>query len=183
VETEEGAEEMEKAGESSEEIEVLLENLESLRKVKEGDKNFKLTYFESGSKKLLDGREIVDTITKAIAETEGLFNQLTRSDSPKEQFFSKQEILWHQETLREYIQEAFQMCEKDQAAFPKSLDKVLNLKVLKDLYSKLSQENWSNAMNYSSFKEHIEELKVEFLDNSTPQLDYLQSLTDELKKG
>jgi len=183
VEAEEVAEEMEKVEESSEEIEVLMNNLESFRKVKEGDKNIKLTYFESGNKKLLDGREVVDTIAKTITEADGLFNQLTGSDSPKEQFFSKQEILWHQETLREYVQEASQMCEKDQAAFPEFLDKVFNLEVLKDLYSRLSQENWSNATNYSSFKEHIEELKAEFLDKSTPQLAYLQSLTDELNQG
>lgn len=183
VEVKELEEELMKAEESSEEIETLRDTLDSYRKVKEGDKNINLTYFESGEEKFLDGQEIVDTITKTISEAEGLYEQLTGSDSPKEQFFSKQEILWHQETLREYIHEAIQMFEKEQASFPKFLDNVLNKGVLEDLNNSLSQENWSNAENFSSFKSQIEELSVNFLEKSTPTLSYLQTLIDELKQG
>ena len=130
---------------------------------------------------LLDGQEVVETLTRTIEETEGLFERLAESDSPKEQFFAKQEILWHQEMLREYIQEVLLMCEEEQAKFTKSLDKVLNPAMLKDLQIRLDQENLTNTTNFASFKEFVKELKADFLDKSTPQLTYLQSLLSELK--
>lgn len=169
------------AGGSPEEIEILLDDLESCRRTKEGNKTIKLSYFESGGKKILDAGQIVDIVKKSLSEAEGLFDQLTRLNSPKEQFFSKQEILWHQEMLRDYIQEAIEMCEMEKASFPKILDRVFNLNVLKDFYSRLSQENWSNAENFAAFKEYAESLKADYIDRSTPQLDFLKSLMKELE--
>lgn len=162
---------------------ALMESLEESRKNAENEKDIELSYFESGEKKLLDGQELIDTIAKAVTEADGLFETLTESGSPKEQFFSKQEILWRQETLREYIQTVLGMCEEKQADFPKALDKVFNTKKLKDLQERLTQENWSNSVNFSSFKDYIEELKAEFIDKSTPRHTYLQSVLDELKDG
>ncbi|MCJ7581868.1 MAG: hypothetical protein MUP98_15220, partial [Candidatus Aminicenantes bacterium] len=118
--------------------------LEKFRKSINGEKGIKLTYFENNKKMILDGQDIFNAIDKDVEEAQKLYDKLSKTQSPKEQFFTKQEIIWHQETLREFILTTLKVCEKENAVLSQSTADVLNISVLKKILDKVSRENWSN---------------------------------------
>jgi hypothetical protein len=162
-------------------VEVLSSQLEPLRKSVEGDKNIKLTYFDNNKKVILDGKDILAAIDKSIEEANNLYQKLTQTQSPKEQFFIKQEIIWHQEALREVILTAIKMCDKENAALPQYTSSELNTEKLHKILEKVSQENWSNKDYFHSFKQFASELKAAYQTRTTPWAAYLKSLVDELE--
>lgn len=161
----------------------LKRTLEKCRKSIDGEKGIKLTYFENQKKMILDGQDIFDAIDKDVEEVQKLYDKLSKTQSPKEQFFTKQEIIWHQETLREFILTTIKVCEKEHAVFSQSTAEVLNMGVLKNIFDKVSQENWSNRDYFSSFFQFASELKAAYLEKTTPKIDHLKSLIDELEIG
>jgi len=157
--------------------------LEKYRKSIDGEKGIKLTYFENNKKMILDGQDIFKAIDKGVEEVQKLYDKLSKTQSPKEQFFTKQEIIWHQETLREFILTTIKVCEKEHAALPQSTAEVLNMGVLEKILDKVSQENWSNKDYFSSFFKFASELKEAYLEKTTPKTNHLKSLIDELEIG
>lgn len=157
--------------------------LEKCRKSIDGEKGIKLTYFENQKKMILDGQDIFDAIDKDVEEVQKLYDKLSKTQSPKEQFFTKQEIMWNQEKLREFILTTIKLCEKEHAVFSQSTAEVLNMGVLKNILDKVSQENWSNRDYFSSFFQFASELKAAYLEKTTPKTDHLKSLIDELEIG
>lgn len=157
--------------------------LEKCRKSIDGEKGIKLTYFENQKKMILDGQDIFDAIDKDVEEVQKLYDKLSKTQSPKEQFFTKQEIMWHQETLREFILTTIKVCEKEHAIFSQSTVEVLNMGVLKKIFDKVSQENWSDKDYFSSFFQFASELKAAYLEKTTPKTNHLKSLIDELELG
>ncbi len=67
-----------------------------------------------------------------------------------------------------------------QSSLDNELDK---LKKIKELFDKVSQENWSNRDYFSSFFQFASELKAAYLEKTTPKIDHLKSLIDELEIG
>ncbi len=157
--------------------------LEKYRKSIDGEKGIKLTYFENNKKKILDGLDILNAIDKDVDGAQKLYDKLAKTQSPKEQFFTKQEIIWHQETLREFILTTIKVCEKEHADLSQSTAEVLNLDVLKKTLEKVSQENWSNKDYFSSFFKFASELKASYLEKTTPKPNHLKTLIDELEIG
>jgi len=157
--------------------------LEKFRKSIDGEKGIKLTYFENNKKMILDGQDIFKAIDKDVEEVQKLYDKLSKTQSPKEQFFTKQEIIWHQETLREFILTTIKVCEKEHAVLPQSTAEVLDMGVLKKILDKVSQENWSNKDYFSSFFQFASELKAAYLEKTSPKTKHLKSLIDELEIG
>ena len=129
---------------------------------------------------ILDGQDIFNAIDKDVEEAKKLYDKLSKTQSPKEQFFTKQEIIWHQETLREFILTTLKVCEKENAVLSQSTADVLNISVLKKILDKVSRENWSNKDYFSSFIQFSGELKAAYLEKTTPKTNYYKSLLDEL---
>ena len=157
--------------------------LEKFRKSIDGEKGIKLTYFENNKKMILDGQDIFNAIDKDVEEAQKLYDKLSKTQSPKEQFFTKQEIIWHQETLREFILTTLKVCEKDNAVLSQSTSDVLNISVLKKILDKVSQENWSNKDYFSSFFQFAGELKAAFLEKTMPKTNHYKFLINELNIG
>jgi len=157
--------------------------LEKYRKSIDSEKGIKLTYFENNKKMVLDGLDIFNAIDKDVEGAKKLYDKLSKTESPKEQFFTKQEIIWHQETLREFILTTIKVCEKEQAVLAQSTAEVLNMGILKKILDKVSQENWSNKDYFSSFFKFASELKAAYLEKTTQQTNYLESIIDELEIG
>jgi hypothetical protein len=157
--------------------------LEKFRKSIDGEKGIKLTYFENNKKMILDGQDIFNAIDKDVEEAQKLYDKLSKTQSPKEKFFTKQEIIWHQETLREFILTTLKVCEKEHAVLSQSTADVLNISVLKKILDKVSQENWSNKDYFSSFFQFASELKAAYLEKTTPKTNHYKFLIDELNIG
>lgn len=168
-------------GEEKENFQNLFDVLEKYRKIEARNGNGEIAFFQKEDKVILDGEYMVASIDKSLEEAKRLYIKLSQTESPKEQFFIKQEIINHQEILRKYILRNLKMCEKEGALLPQFTTEILNLDILKDLLEKLSMENWSNPGDFNSFKNLIESLKDAYYARITPPVRYLRSLIEELE--
>jgi hypothetical protein len=158
----------------------LFEVLEGYRKIEARNGNGEISFFQKEGKTILDGEYMVASIDESLEEAKRLYLKLSQTESPKEQFFIKQEIINHQEILRKYILRNLKMCEKEGASMPQFTEDILNLDILKDILERLSIENWSNPADFNSFRSQIEALKDAYYAKITPPVHYLRSLIKEL---
>ena len=121
------------------------------------------------------------SIDESLEEAKRLYLKLSQTESPKEQFFIKQEIINYQEMLRKFLLRYVKMCEKEGASLPQFTTEILNLEILKDILEKLSMENWSNPTDFNSFRTLVESLKDAYYAKITPPALYLRSLIEELE--
>jgi hypothetical protein len=166
--------------EEKESFQHLFEALEKFRKVEARNGNGEISFFQNENKILLDGEYMVASIDESLEEAKRLYLKLGQTESPKEQFFIKQEIINHQEILRKYILRNIKMCEKENAALPEFTIEILNEDILKDVLEKLSMENWSNPADFTAIRTLIETLKDAYYAKITPPIHYLRSLIEEL---
>jgi len=168
------------AGQENGNFQSLFEVLEGYRKIETRNGNGEISFFQKGKKTILDGEYMVASIDESLEEAKRLYLKLAQTESPKEQFFIKQEIINHQEILRKYILRNLKMCEKEGAALPGYTEDILNEDILKEILEKLSMENWSNPGDFSSFRSQIETFKDSYYAKITPPINYLRSLIKEL---
>ena len=168
------------AGQENGNFQSLFEVLEGYRKIETRNGNGEISFFQKDRKTILDGEYMVASIDESLEEAKRLYLKLAQTESPKEQFFIKQEIINHQEILRKYILRNLKMCEKEGATMPKFTEAILNLDILKDILEKLSIENWSNPADFNSFRSLVEALKDAYYARITPPAHYLRSLIREL---
>jgi hypothetical protein len=158
----------------------LFEVLEGYRKIEARNGNGEISFFQKEDKTILDGEYMVSSIDESLEEAKRLYLKLAQTESPKEQFFIKQEIINHQEILRKYILRNLKMCEREGAIMPQFTEEILNLDILREILEKLSMENWSNPGDFNSFRAQIEALKDAYYAKITPPVNYLRSLIKEL---
>jgi hypothetical protein len=166
--------------EDKESFQSLFETLEKYRKVEARNGNGEISFFSKDDKVILDGEHMVASIDESLEEAKRLYAKLSQTESPKEQFFIKQEIINHQEVLRKNVLRNVKLCEKEGAVLPQYTAEILNLDLLKDILEKLSMENWSNPAEFTSFRTTIEALKDAYYAKITPPSYYLRSLIEEL---
>jgi hypothetical protein len=158
----------------------LFEVLENYRKIEARNGNGEISFFQKEDKTILDGEYMVASIDESLEEAKRLYLKLSQTESPKEQFFIKQEIINQQEILRKYILRNLKMCEREGASLPQFTEEILNQNTLKEILEKLSIENWSNPAEFNSFRSQIETLKDAYYAKITPPVHYLRSLIEEL---
>ena len=168
------------AGQENGNFQSLFEILEGYRKIETRNGNGEISFFQKEKKTILDGEYMVASIDESLEEAKRLYLKLAQTESPKEQFFIKQEIINHQEILRKYILRNLKMCEKEGASLPGYTADILNEDILKEILEKLSMENWSNPADFNSFRSQIEAFKDSYYAKITPPINYLRSLIKEL---
>jgi hypothetical protein len=161
-------------------FQALFKILEDYRKIETRNGNGEISFFQKSGKTILDGEYMVASIDESLEEAKRLYMKLAQTESPKEQFFIKQEIINHQEILRKYILRNLKMCEKEGAVLPTYTEDILNLDILKEILEKLSMENWSNPGDFNSFRSYVEAFKDAYYAKITPPINYLRSLIKEL---
>jgi outer membrane biosynthesis protein TonB len=176
---EEAAAEPKKEGEEAS-FQASFDKLEQFRKGSINENNAEISYFENNEKIVLDGEYIVSSLSNCFEEAKKLYIKLSQTESPKDQFFLKQEIIKQQETLRKIMLRSIRMCEKDNCSLPSYTSEILNLDVLKSVLEKVSMQNWSNQDDFASFDSFAKELKDGFYTKITPPAEYLQSIMTEL---
>ena len=159
------------------------ESFETLEKHRKGtcnEENGDVSYFEHNEKIILDGECLISALNNNFEEAQRLYAKLSQTESPKDQFFIKQEIIKYQETLRKLMLRSIRMCEKENCSLPKYTLEILNVDVLKNILEKVSMENWSNQDDFTSFDNYTKALKDAFYSRITPPAFYLKSIIDEL---
>ena len=156
------------------------ETLAKFRKSESAKNDAEVSYFQNNDKMILDGESFVSNLNRDLDEAKKLFTRLTQAESPKDQFFIKQEIIRYQKNLRKIILGSVRMCEKETCSFPEYTSDILNMDVLKDILEKVSMENWSNQDDFHSFNEFAKKIKNTYYERITPWAAYVKSMTEEL---
>ncbi|KKL72455.1 hypothetical protein LCGC14_2084740 [marine sediment metagenome] len=174
-----GGEEDEVSGFPKRRASDALEILEKYKKA-EPEEEAEVVYYENGDKKILDSECIVSAVCSRLEEAEKLYKKLSKTESPIDQFFVKQEIIRSQEALRGVILAGTRMLEKESSVLPEYTIGVMNINVLKEILEKLSMQNWSKKTDFGLFTEYAAKLKKDYYARISSLVDYLKSLIEEL---
>lgn len=161
--------------------EEMLNILENFRKTESTEGNGKISYFQKNNKIVLDGGKIISTIKNCLERAKKNYQEMSQKESPKDQFFLKQEIINNQEFLRKLILRGIKKCEKESCSLPKYTADIINIQNLKDILEKLSIQNWSNEDEFKSFNKYFEALRKTFLAKITPPDAYIRSIIKQLE--
>jgi hypothetical protein len=155
--------------------------LESWRRTEPANGNGEIGYFQNEGKILIDGESLFSATDKTVDEARQLSAKLGQTESPKDQFFIKQELINWQEGLRALFLRVLKMTEKKIWELPEFTAEVLNVQSLRALLERLSMENWSNPEEFASFVAVVTEMKKAYLDRLTPRGAFLRALKKELE--
>jgi hypothetical protein len=162
-------------------FQAVFETLEKYRKSEPTDYNGEISYFQNRDRSVLDGESLIRAIGHILEEARKLYAKIAQTESPKDQFFMKQELINHQEILRKVILRAVKLCERESNTLPRYTEEILNLEVLKDILDKLNMDNWPNDDDFRSFEGLAGRLKDTFYKRITPPARYLKSIVQELE--
>jgi uncharacterized protein YoxC len=157
------------------------EALDQYRKSEDVEGNGYMVFYENKGKIILDGESFVAYLNNNLEEVKKLYYKLQETESPKDQFFTKQEIIKKQDVLRKYMLSFIGKGELEVSDLPSFTIEILNIDVLKNILEKVSMENWSNQEDFMSFDKLTNDLKESFYAKITPPDKYLESIKEELE--
>ncbi len=162
-------------------FEQVFKALEKYRKGSCTEDNGDVSYFKKNNKVIIDGECLISTLANSLEGAKKLYEQLSKTESSKEQFFIKQDIIRYQEVLRKLMLVVIRMCEKEACSLPKYTIEILNVDILKNILEKVSMENWSDKEDFSSFDDYAKSLKNSYYEKIDPPAMYLDSIINELE--
>lgn len=160
--------------------EELLNILENFRKTESIEGEGKINYFQRNNKIILDGEKIISAIKNRLNRAEKHYQEIYQKESPRDQFFIKQEIINNQELLRKLILRSVKKCEEESCYLPEYTADILNFQNLKDILEKLSIQNWSNEDEFKSFNTYFDSLSKAYHAKIAPYDTYIKSIIKQL---
>ncbi len=170
------------AGEALTEEEIVAA-IESYRRTEPANGSGEIHYFQRDAVVIADPEKILAAVDRTVEEGQRLAGKLGQTESPKDQFFIKQELINWQEGLRALFLRVIKMCEKNAWALPRFTGEIINAQVLRRLLERLSMENWSNLEEFASFVAVAAELRAAFKAKTEPRLAYLLALKREIEEA
>jgi hypothetical protein len=161
--------------------EDLVAFLENCRRTEPANGSGEIHYFQKNKVIIADPEKILAAVDRTLEEAQRLSLKLGQTESPKDQFFIKQELINWQEGLRALFLRVVKMCEKSSWSLPRYTQEILNSQILRRLLERLSMENWSNLDEFASFTAAMSEIKKAFQAKVEPRLAYLLSLKREIE--
>ena len=161
-------------------FQTVFETLEKNRKSEPTDYNGEISFFQNGDTTILDGETIIRAMSHIVDDGRKLYIKLAHTESPKDQFFLKQDLINHQEILRKIILRGVKLCDRENSRLPRYTEDVLNVGVLKEVLDKLNLDNWSNEEEFRAFEGMTARIKDAFYKKITPPALYLKSIVQEL---
>ncbi|MCG2817194.1 MAG: hypothetical protein L6425_14825, partial [Candidatus Aminicenantes bacterium] len=162
-------------------FEDVFEELETYRKGSCTEDNGDVSYFQKKERIIIDGECLISTLNNSLEGAKKLYSRLGETESPKEQFFIKQDIIRFQEILRKLMLVTIRMCEKEDCSLPKYTLEILNVDILKNILEKVSMENWSDQSDFATFDDYAKSLKDAYYSRITPPATYLKDIIEELE--
>jgi len=169
------------AADGTDSEEDLVAFVEDCRRTEPANGSGEIHYFQKDKAIIADPEKILDAVDRTMEEAQRLSLKLGQTESPKDQFFIKQELINWQEGLRALFLRVIKMCEKSSWSLPSYTQEIVNSQVLRRLLERLSMENWSNLEEFASFSAAISEIKKAFQAKIEPRLAYLRSLKREIE--
>jgi len=162
-------------------VQAAVESLSQYRQSEAIEEGGEVVSYQKDGTIVLDSENLLLAISEAIDKAEELYIKLSDTESPKEQFFIKQEIIKHQDNLRKIMLSNIRLSEKDTCSLPKLTEDVVNPDTLKSILEKVSMENWSNKDDFSAFQGFAKKMKEDFYKLITPPDKYFENILDQLK--
>ncbi len=168
-------------GAAEETEDALAAELEAARRTEPANGSGEIHYFQKDRAVVVDAGKLFESVDRTIEEAQRLSVKLGQTESPKDQFFLKQELINWQEGLRGLLLRIIKMCEKNAWSLPRYTQEILGAPTLRTLLERLSMENWSNPEEFASFAKAMADMKKAFLARIEPRLPYLRSILQELE--
>lgn len=154
--------------------------LDRLRRFEPVAGSGEISFFQQGTKSVLDAGRLLEAMGRAVEIAHKLTGKLEETESPRDRFFIKQELINGQEGLRNLVLRAATLGEKGAMSFPPMILDVLDARVLRTLFDRLSVGNWANAADLAAFADEAAALKAAFEERTAPPEPYLLSILEEL---
>jgi hypothetical protein len=154
--------------------------LDRLRRIEPVEGSGKISYFQKGDRTVLDAGMLLDAVDRAVDVARKLAGKLEETESPRERFFIKQELINGQEGLRNLILRAATLCEKESMALPPETLDVLDAAGLRSMFDRLSVGNWANAADLTAFAGEAKALRAAFLERAVPSDRFVLSILEKL---
>jgi hypothetical protein len=144
--------------------------IEAYRRTEPANGSGEIHYFQRDKVVIADPEKLLDAVDRTLEEGQRLAAKLGQTESPKDQFFIKQELINWQEGLRALFLRVIKMCEKSAWTLPRYTGDVFNAQVLRGLLERLSMENWSNLEEFAAFTATAAEIRQAFQAKTEPRL-------------
>ncbi len=155
--------------------------VESYRRTEPANGSGEIHYFQKDRTIVADPEKLLAAVDRTLEEGQRLTVKLGQTESPKDQFFIKQELINWQEGLRALFLRVVKMCEKSSWTLPRFTEDAINTQVLRRLLERLSMENWSNLDDFAAFTSSVGEIRKLFQARIEPRLPYLLALKREIE--
>jgi hypothetical protein len=174
------ASEVEKAAEAEQEVSKLQEFVAPFRRLESAGNGLSFAYYEGSKGKVVDPESLVEAVDALTSEAEQMHKQLAKTDSLKEVFLAKQEILNKQEILRKIFFLAVKLCDKEGGVLPAYVADVFDFEKMKDFLERLTLGNWSDVSDFRVFIAEASGLLAGLREKlANPKL-YLESVIAQL---
>jgi hypothetical protein len=161
--------------------EELVAWLESYRRTEPANGCGEIHFFQKDRTTVADPEKLLAAVDRTLEEGQRLSVKLGQTESPKDQFFIKQELINWQEGLRALFLRVVKMCEKSAWALPSYTEEILDPQVLRRLLERLSMENWSNLEEFTAFSDTVAGIHRAFLARIEPRRPYLRALKRQVE--
>ncbi len=156
--------------------------LESYRRTEPANGSGEIHYFQKGTTVVADPEKLLAAVDRTVEEGQRLSVKLGLTESPKDQFFIKQELINWQEGLRALFLRIIKMSEKSCWTLPRYTEEIVNPQILRRLLERLSMENWSNLEEFAAFSAAVSEMRQAFQARIEPRRPYLLALKREIEE-
>ncbi len=154
--------------------------LERLRRIEPVAGSGEISYYQQGDKVVLDAGRLIDALERAVDVARKLAGKLEETESPRDRFFIKQELINGQEGLRNLVHRAATLCGNGPMALPSETLNVFDSAGLKGLSDRLSVGNWANPADLDAFAAEARALRAAFEERAVPPERYSLSILEAL---
>ncbi len=158
----------------------LMDILDGLRKTEPVGNGDEIGYFQKGGKLILDAERFISLLEESVEDAKRLSLRLGETETPKDRFLIKHDLINGQERLRKLVIRAVRLCENSSPGFPGKTRDALNADEIKEILNQLSAENWANPEDLASFEKSLNFLRSGFQNGSIPRDEYLKSILEDL---
>ena len=148
------------------------------RRTEPVNNGIEIGFFASETRAVLDAKSFMAAVGKVVDAAAGLQAQLGKTESVKDLFLLKQEILNHQEVLRKVFFRAVRFCDKEGGRLPEALSEIMTAQGMKDLIERLTMANWSDPSDFRPFLKELNAIKRAFEVRAASSSSYARSILD-----
>jgi hypothetical protein len=154
--------------------------LEPWHRVEITDGGAEVHYYRKESVAVVDVVKVFEEVWSVVGQSRDLVLKLDRTDSPREHFFLKQELIHSQELVRGLVFTIVKNYEKGDWSLPRISSDIASERFMRGLLERLSIENWTVPGEFLNFEKKIDQTRQALTERIKARPVYLASLKQEI---